>query len=63
MPLIQFLGLIKRGLALVKLLRARIEGVGLVIHLVWDELAVVPDTVQYRAKAWGHRGDPQVYSE
>lgn len=45
MPLIQFLGLIKRRLDLVKLLRAGIEGVGLVIHLVWDEPPpIVPGT-------------------
>lgn len=43
-PLIQFLGLIKRRLDLVKLLRAGIEGVGLVIHLVWDEPPIVPGT-------------------
>lgn len=41
-PLIQFLGLIKRRSDLVKLLRAGIEGVGLVIHLVWDEPPIVP---------------------
>lgn len=44
-PLIQFLGLIKRRLVLVKLLRAGIEGVGLVIHLVWDELPIVSVSV------------------
>lgn len=48
--LIQFLGLIKRRLALVKLLRAGIEGVGLVIHLVWDELPIVPLAVYHHAR-------------
>lgn len=52
-PLIQFLGLIKRGLVLVKLLRAGIEGVGLVIHLVWDELPIVSVPVQYRTRIFG----------
>lgn len=58
--LIQFLGLIKRELALVKLLRAGIEGVSSVIHLVSDELTVVSTGLEYRPRGCsGYSDRPQ----